>query len=204
MIYLLPGMGADHTMYNAPSWQGIKGARFLDWPEYHGETSIVAMADRVIEQAAIPDGAIVIGTSLGGIVACEIARRRRLKALVLISSATHRQEFSAILAALHPLARLAPIEFIQAAAGKIPSDLAGMFARSQAPFIRAMCMAIFEWAGLEESRITPLRIHGKRDHVIPPPAKVDLALDGGHLISMSHADECVNFLKQRQLVGIPL
>jgi pimeloyl-ACP methyl ester carboxylesterase len=193
-------MGADHAMYGAPSWQSLFDTRFLDWPEYHGETTIAAIADRVIEQAEIPDRATLIGTSLGGIVACEIARKRQLKALILIGSATQRQEVSGFLAALHPLARLAPIEFIQAAVGKIPNEVTGMFARSQAPFIRAACNAIFEWEGLDESRIKPVRIHGKSDHVIPLPEKVDLILDGGHLIAMSNADECVAFLKQRQLV----
>jgi hypothetical protein len=75
-----------------------------------------------------------------------------------------------------------------------------MFGRSQAPFIRAACNAIFDWQGLDESRIAPVRIHGKRDHVIPLPAKVDLVLDGGHLIVMSHADECVGYLKSHKLV----
>jgi len=69
MILVLPGMGADHTMFSAPAWQGIAGARFLDWPAHRGEATIGAFADRVIAEAAIPDGATLIGVSLGGIVA---------------------------------------------------------------------------------------------------------------------------------------
>ena len=90
MIFVLPGMGADHGMYGAPSWQSLANTHFLDWPDYRGEVSIASVADRVVEQAAIPDGAIVIGSSLGGIVACEIARKRDLKALVLIGSAVEK------------------------------------------------------------------------------------------------------------------
>jgi len=30
--------------------------------------------------------------------------------------------------------------------------------------------------------------------VIPPPANVDLLLEGGHLLAMTHAAECVAFL----------
>jgi pimeloyl-ACP methyl ester carboxylesterase len=200
MIFVLPGMGADRRMYGAPSWQSLANARFLDWPEYHGEASVASVADRVIEQAVIPDGAIVIGSSLGGIVACEIARKRELRALVLIGSAVCLGEISGLLALLHPLARLAPIQFVQAAVGKIPSELTEMFSCSQAPFVRAACLAIFDWPGLDESRITPVRIHGKRDRVIPLPARVDLSLDGGHLIAMTHPSECVDFLKVRRLV----
>jgi pimeloyl-ACP methyl ester carboxylesterase len=138
---------------------------------------------------------VVVGSSLGGIVGCEIARTVSLKSLVLIGSAKNKAEISGLLTLLHPLARLAPIEFMQISAGKFPSELTRMFNQSQASFIRAMCTAIFDWSGLDESRIKPLRIHGTHDHIIPMPAPVDLSLDGGHLIAMTHADECVRFLK---------
>jgi pimeloyl-ACP methyl ester carboxylesterase len=190
MFHVLPGMGADHRMYSAPAWQSLADARFLDWPVHHGETSVAAIADRIIAEAGIANGDIVVGSSLGG-----IARTLSLKSLVLIGSAKNKIEISGLLAALHPLARLAPIEFIQISAGKFPSELTQMFNQSQASFIRAMCAAIFDWSGLDESRIKPVRIHGMRDHVIPIPAQVDLALDAGHLIAMTHAEECVRFLQ---------
>jgi hypothetical protein len=64
-----------------------------------------------------------------------------------------------------------------------------------------MCAAIFEWEGLGEDVITPLRIHGRSDRVIPLPSHVDLVLDGGHLIAMTHAEECVRFLSGRGVVS---
>jgi pimeloyl-ACP methyl ester carboxylesterase len=184
-------------MYNAAAWQSLAGVRFLDWPEYRGERSIAAFADRVIEEAQIEEGATIIGSSFGGIVACEVARKRRLKSLVLIGSAVRPDEVSGLLALMHPLVRLTPIEFVQAAVGKLPSELTGMFSRSDAAFIRAACTAIFEWGGLDESRAVPIRLHGRRDRVIPLPARVDLVIEGGHLVAMTHAEECVAFLKTR-------
>jgi pimeloyl-ACP methyl ester carboxylesterase len=194
MIHILPGMGANHRMYSAPAWRSLPDARFLDWPVHHDETSIAAIATRVIDEAGILDGDIIIGSSLGGIVGCEIARTVSLKALVLIGSAKDKDEVSGLLTLLHPLARLAPIEFVQMSVGKFPSELTQMFNQSQASFIRAMCAAIFDWPGLDESTTKPVRIHGMHDHVIPIPAKVDLALDGGHLIAMTHPLECVQFI----------
>ena len=194
MIHVLPGMGADHRMYSAPAWQRLADTHFINWPDHHGETSIAAIASRVIAEAKISEGDVVVGSSLGGIVGCEIARTVPLKALVLIGGAKDKAEISGLLTLLHPLARLAPLEFIQISAGKFPSELTRMFNQSQASFIRAMCAAIFDWSGLDESRIKPLRIHGKHDHVIPMPAQVNLALDGGHLIAMTHAEECVRFI----------
>lgn len=194
MIHVLPGMGADHRMYAAPAWQSLPSTRFHDWPVHRGESTIKAMAERVIAESGISDGDKVIGSSLGGIIGCEIANILSLKALVLIGSAKTKEEISSLLTLLHPLARLAPIEFIQTAAGKYPSELTLMFKQSQASFIRAMCAAIFDWQGLNENRIKPLRIHGTHDRAIPKPAHVDLVLDGGHLIAMTHAEACVGFI----------
>ena len=198
MIHLLPGMGADHRMFAAPAWQALPDARFHDWPEHRGETTIAAIADRVIAEARINDGDTVVGTSLGGLVGCEIANRLRLRSLVLVGSAQSPAEISALLALLHPLASLAPLDLIRVSASKLPGELCAMFADSQAGFIRAMCRAIFSWPGLDTTRLRPLRIHGRRDRVIPPPAAADLLLDGGHLIAMTHAAECVAYLQSAQ------
>lgn len=55
MLFLLPGMGADHRMYAAPAWQTLPEARSLDWPEHHGEATIAATAARVIPPPADVD-----------------------------------------------------------------------------------------------------------------------------------------------------
>ena len=122
--------------------------------------------------------------------------------LALVGSAKNKGEINALLRVLHPLASLTPLEFIQKAAGKVPGDLAQMFHEGQAPFIRAMCNAIFEWEGLDESRLKPLRIHGRHDRVIPHPDGVEHFLDGGHLIVMTQAQECIGFILGCWLPGI--
>jgi len=198
MIHVLPGMGADHRMFSDRAWHSLPDARFHDWPEHRGEATIPAIADRVIAEARINDGDTVVGTSLGGLVGCEIANRLRLRSLVLVGSAQSPAEISALLALLHPLASLAPLDLIRVSASKLPGELCAMFADSQAGFIRAMCRAIFSWPGLDTTRLRPLRIHGRRDRVIPPPAAADLLLDGGHLIAMTHAAECVAYLQSAQ------
>jgi pimeloyl-ACP methyl ester carboxylesterase len=200
MNFVLPGMGADHRMYDSPAWHSVEGTRFLDWPDVLGGFSIEALADRVVRAEGIADGDTVIGASFGGIVGCEIARRRTLKALVLIGSAISPAELSGFLTAVRPLINLAPISFIQAVAGKIPTDLADMFSKARAEFIRGSCRAIFKWPGLSEATILPVRIHGRHDRVIPLPARVDCILDGGHLIAMTHASECVESLRNRRII----
>lgn len=194
MIYIIPGLGADSTMFR-DDWRELEGAVFLDWPRHQGEASLAAFARRLVEENRIADGSVVVGHSLGGMVSCEIAQLRRLKRLILVGSASRKEGVSSLLAALHPLAAHTPVEFVQSVLAKLPSELTGMFCRSDPAFMRAACRAIFEWKGLPSHVIQPLRIHGRHDRVIPPPAEVDALFEGGHMIPVTHAAECVSFVR---------
>jgi len=194
MIHALPGMGADHRMYPAP-WQCLPNFIAHDWVRHSVEKTLANVARQMAETYNIRDGDILVGSSLGGMVACEITKIREISELYLIGSATHKEEVIRLLANLHPLGRIAPIEWIRFSAGEIPFELAQMFAEVDPSFIRAMCAAIFEWDGVSTSQTKIFRIHGKHDLVIPAPEKVDLLLDGGHLLSMSHAPQCIDFIK---------
>jgi hypothetical protein len=130
-------------------------------------------------------------------VACEITKIHKIPVLYLIGSAIRKEEVSSFLAAVHPLARLAPLDWLRASAGKVPNELAQMFAEAETSFVRAMCAAVFEWNGLGVSKTKVYRIHGTHDLIIPPPPRVNLLLNGGHLISMSHAQDCVEFIRAK-------
>lgn len=193
MIHALPGMGADKRMYPAP-WLTIPDFVPHHWVRYSGEQSLSEMALSMCESSHIKDGDVLVGASLGGMVACEITKIRKISRLYLIGSAVHKEEISSLLKVLHPLAKFAPIDWLRISAGKIPTELAQMFTGVEAPFIRAMCAAIFKWEGLGMTSTQILRLHGRHDLVIPPPKSADLLVEGGHLISMSHAKECVEFI----------
>ena len=180
-------------MFPAP-WEALPQFAAHDWPRHDGEQTLAEVALKLCRVCRIEDGDILVGASLGGMVACEIAKIRKLDALFLIGSATGNQEVSRFLTVLHPLADLAPFEWLQVSAGKFPGNVARMWVSAEASFMRSMCKAVFKWDGLGTARVPHFRIHGRRDIVIPPPQRVDLLLDGGHLISMTHAQECVEFV----------
>ena len=186
-------MGADHRMYSG-AWLRMQHTQFLDWPNNSSADSIPTIAKETIEGAKISDGDILIGSSLGGIVACEIAKIRKIKRLFLVGSAVHQDEVNGLLRLLHPLIDLAPLSFLQVASGKLPSDLCNMFSKADAPFIRNMCRAIFNWEGLPPNTVPLHRIHGRFDLVIPPPKHATF-INGGHLIAMTHAENCVHFVE---------
>ena len=200
MIHALPGMGADRRMYPAP-WSDLPGFVAHDWVRHSGEKSLAEVARAMCTARNIRDGDVLVGSSLGGMVACEITKLRSIPALYLIGSATSKEDIGGLLAALHPLARVAPLDLVRLAAGKIPIELVQMFTAVEGSFVRAMCAAIFEWDGLGASPTRVYRIHGKHDLVIPPRGRVDLLLDGGHLLALTHAPQCVDFIRARLAPG---
>jgi pimeloyl-ACP methyl ester carboxylesterase len=196
MIHALPGMGADHRMYPA-AWSALPEFTAHDWVRHAGEKTLPEVAVSMCASCDIRDGDTLVGSSLGGMVACEIAKIRKIRRLFLIGSAVRKEEVSRLLAVLHPLARLTPVEWLQFSAGKVPVELAQMFSTMEASFVRAMCAAVFQWNGLGSTDTPVFRIHGKSDLVIPPPSRADLLLDGGHLISITHARECADYVGEQ-------
>jgi pimeloyl-ACP methyl ester carboxylesterase len=188
MIHALPGMGANVRMYPEP-WRALPGFMAHDWPVYKGETTLAAMALRVAGEFPIQDGDTLIGSSLGGMVACEIGKLRKLRQLALIGSTTSPGEINSLLRLLRPLVGVAPVEILKASAATVPSELAQMFHEVDADFIRAMCKAVLDWPGVDPLPCPLIRIHGRHDLVIPAPGWIDLLLDGGHLLAMTHAAE---------------
>src|SRR4051794_40725697 len=118
MIHALPGMGADHRMFPSP-WNALPSFVAHDWPRHNGERTLSEVAKTVSSAFGIQDGDTVVGASLGGMVACEVAMIRKLGALYLVGSATNKAEVSRLLAVLSPLTKLAPIEWLQFSASKI-------------------------------------------------------------------------------------
>lgn len=193
-IHALPGMGADRRMFPEP-WVTIPGFVAHDWECYSGEATLAEMAASMCTACDIRDGDVLIGASLGGMVACEIAKIRDIRTLFLVSSAAHMEEISRLLRLLQPLAQIAPLDLLRIVAGKMPQEAAQMFAEAEPEFIRAMCSAIFSWEGLGETDVNVVRIHGRQDMVIPAPPNTRLLLDGGHLIAMTHAGACADYIR---------
>lgn len=193
MIHVYPGMGATSAMYGA-AWREGLDAVYHDWPEWRGETTIREWAWRLIDEHGIADGDVLVGSSLGGIVACEVAKLRALRLTVLIGSAVNRNEINGLIEMLSPFIDFAPIAFIKACAGKLPGDLTQMFAASDPLFVREISKAIFRWDGAD-AHCPMLRIHGRNDFVISMPESCDCVLDGGHLLAMTHAADCIRAIK---------
>jgi pimeloyl-ACP methyl ester carboxylesterase len=188
-------------MYSAAAYRGLAGVRFLDWPGYRGEASIEALAARIAGEHGIGRDDIVGGSSLGGMVAAEIAKRTGARALLLIGSALHPSEVHPALQALAAGADFIPIPLLQAISGTLSAGqqdtLLAMFRRADPGFVRAMARAVFAWEGAVPPSCPVARLHGALDGVIFPPAEgAEIIPDGGHLIAMTHPDRVAEFIRR--------
>jgi pimeloyl-ACP methyl ester carboxylesterase len=194
MIYTLPGMGANSNMYSGP-WLEIQNIKFLDWPIYHGEKTLSEVADRIISENNICQSDSVAGSSLGGMVALEIANKLRVENVFLFGSAVAITEINPLLRLLSPIAEVTPIKFIQTIAGKFHNKVFKMFSTSDSDFIRSMCHEIYKWQGFNGDQNIIKRIHGEKDKIITCHSKCKTIKNGGHLIAVTHAHQCIEILK---------
>lgn len=186
-------------MYPHP-WGELPSFVAHDWPQYRGEKTLVDVAESVIEAFHIEDGDSLVGSSLGGMVGCEIARIRRIPDLYLVGSALHPDEIVLFARVAYPAINIVPLRHLSNLAKRVPHLLAEMFSAADKDFIRQMCHAVFGWEGFRKSSSRVHRLHGSLDVVITPPAKADLIVPGGHLISISHAQECADYILANQHV----
>ncbi|MGN6181505.1 MAG: alpha/beta hydrolase [Mucilaginibacter sp.] len=85
-VFLIAGMGADTRIYNRIDIPGIYEVVPVDWIEPHKTDTLVTYAQKLIHQYNISSNSIVIGNSLGGMLAIEIAKKLKLQKTILISS----------------------------------------------------------------------------------------------------------------------
>lgn len=85
-VFLIAGMGADTRIYNRIDIPEIYEVVPIDWIEPHETDTLTTYAQKLIYQYNIVHNSVVIGNSLGGMLAIEIAKKIRLKKVILISS----------------------------------------------------------------------------------------------------------------------
>jgi pimeloyl-ACP methyl ester carboxylesterase len=91
-IFLIPGLGADTRIYNNIELGDDEDIIPVDWIEPNKHDTLNTYAQKLIHQYFITDNSIVIGNSLGGMIAIEIAKQLKLNKVILISSIKAKNE----------------------------------------------------------------------------------------------------------------
>lgn len=209
-LYLLPGVGCDARLFSRLDLTGHE-VHHLEWPDFRGTPTLESIARRLSEQVDVHVPHALVGVSMGGMVALELALLSRPRMVVLVSSWTGPWEWppfvrvsawlglyvlisDATLRAAWPLKRL-----IDRRAKDVDALLFDMATRQGGRQLRLGTRAILRWKGSRWNG--PLvRIHGDKDIVTPLRFPVDHVVHGGqHVMVLTRAAEVSRLIREALL-----
>ncbi|MGL4399625.1 MAG: alpha/beta fold hydrolase [Luteolibacter sp.] len=194
-VFLLPGLGATADLFADYQFPFLNCA--VDYPApCLPDEGFADYARRLVAENGIRPGDSLIGMSLGGMLACEIARHIFIRKLTLVSSGTDSQHLRPVIRRMRPLSRVVPWKFIQRA--PFPTPLLSHTRRRALAMLRAADADFLPWACLHAADFhCPVRhpdlvqIHGDRDPVFPISRQAvhHIICGGDHLMLLSHRRE---------------
>lgn len=208
-IFLLAGMGADTRIYNNIELPENYDIVPVDWIPQHETDTLETYAQKLIYHYDIRPNDIVIGNSMGGMLAIEIAQKINLKKTILISSIKTINEAPAyykIFQAI-PVYKIIPGSWfntagslIKLAFGKMNDANLWLFKdmlhKNSPAFIKWAMGAVLKW---DNTTIPPNvhHIHGDNDHVLPNKKIKDVTIvkGGTHIMIFDKAKQINKWLK---------
>jgi pimeloyl-ACP methyl ester carboxylesterase len=208
MIFF-PGLGADQRLF-APQRAAFPELIVPPWIAPRKGEGLAEYSARLAESLPRGEPLIVGGVSLGGMIACEVARHVRPKAVILIASCQNRAGLRVLYRggrAFWPLipprifkiaqlmSKPALRMFGQSSAAN-QKMLVAMFREMDPAFMHWAVAAILRWNPPPLAGVPVFHVHGRRDRLIPSRRiSPDLLLpDGGHLINLTHAEAVNGFI----------
>jgi len=207
-LILLPGLGADGRLFE-PQRKAFPQLHVPAWIPPAKNESLPSYAARMAESVSpLPETPLILGgASFGGMLAYEMARHLKPRAVVLIGSCRARESLRPSYRWLLPLfpawawsvAKLFPGLVLRLAGPMSASQrklLATMFKETDSRFMHWVVRAILSWNPTPLEGVPVFQIDGGRDRVIPARrVKADVLIPGGgHMINVSHAEEVNAFL----------
>lgn len=203
-IFLITGFALDKRAFDLMRLPRDRYVPVDLIPVIKGE-SLRAYALRLAGQIGLRAGDIIVGVSLGGMLALEMAEAVEVRGVIIIASATHPRFIRRRFAVWAPLAPWVPEALIRRIFALIPAilamqrmlnpegqallaDIMGKFPPS---LLKALPMMILRWPG----RSPPAafrQIHSTGDWLIRPngdPSTLTLLPGKNHLITVSHPEE---------------
>lgn len=208
-VYFISGLAADKRVFHQVQLPEGYEAVYLEWiTALEGET-LQQYACRMAADIDAREPFVLVGLSMGGMIATEIAKQLNPVATILISSiplSSHLPGYFR-LAAKFRLHKIIPIGMIKSAAvakrfitRENAADkklLRQVIKESDPVFIRWCLGAVLNWHN-EELPPRLYHIHGSRDEVLPArfTRPTLLIKKAGHMLVLTNAREINRFLKE--------
>lgn len=201
-VYLIPGLGADHRLFkniNIPNAE----LTALDWPEMPEGSSLADYAEKLSKHVDRSEPFCLLGVSMGGMVALELARIVQPERTFLISSWKSPEEFPTSVKALSKVKltslindwtmriSMPLVKFTLGAESKEDEELLEKMINSlSVEQMRIGAEAILSWKGCELPKEL-VHIHGNIDRVMPIDKIKDpiVVEGGGHTMVYNRAEE---------------
>jgi pimeloyl-ACP methyl ester carboxylesterase len=214
-VYFIPGLGADHRLFTHLRLPEGHQPAYIYWIPPHKDEKLNDYAGRLAEQIDHTKPFILVGISLGGILAVEIAKRYPPVSTIIISSipvTAHLPKYYQLAHRLG-LGKLVPASFLKMASAikhsltmRSPHNrklMRDIIRSGDDHFIHWALNAVLEW---DNSTIPqPLfHIHGTRDEIFPISLTkpTHIIPKGRHMLSISRPDT-VNKIFREIIPSIP-
>lgn len=209
-LLLFPGLGADERMFGGLDLACAEVVP-VRLPPPQTRESMTRYALRVAAGLGLRPEDWVGGSSFGGLVAADIARRRPVRGLVLIGGALSAASLVRPLRWLGRIGRLLPIRRLHPSLAT-RTTLQFAFGPLSAPHMHLLndMMIATPMALLREGArlavgyrpaipvLCPVHaIHGERDRLMRPPPVTNCRIvpNAGHALALTHRHEVAEFLR---------
>ena len=204
---MLPGLGADARLFE-PQHAVLPRLEVPPWLPHVENETLADYGRRMAATVDLTEPFYLGGVSFGGMVAQEMARYLRPRAILLIASCRRGEAIAPHLKYFVRFADLFPERAFESGISQVFASKFGrlgpqeeelleqMFAGVLPRFVRWGIAAITAWPGVERLDMPVYHIHGSADEWIPlESVQPDQVIaGGGHLINLTHAAEVNAFL----------
>lgn len=202
-VYLLPGQGSDERLFSKIQLDSTFETVNIALPVPEKGMKMKEFAHIVSKQIDTTENFILIGTSMGGMVCCELAEFLKPEKVIIISSAKCRSELPFRYRFQHkiPLNKIVPKRLVKIGAQilqpivepdrKLHKDIFKSMLKAKTPFYYKWTVnMIINWEK-ETCNENIIHIHGTKDHTLPiRNIKANYIIDNGsHMMTLTRGEE---------------
>lgn len=210
IVYLLPGQGADHRLFNNLVLDNKFEIKHIRMHRPERKISMEEYAHKLSEQIDTSMTFSIVGVSLGGMLSVELNEIVKPKNVIIISSAKHRKELPLRYRFMRqfPINKIIPAGLYKAGARVAqpivePDRKHGkeifvqMLKDKDAKFLKRTTNMIIHWER-EASSQNIVHIHGTNDHTIPSRnVKSDFIVQkGSHMMVLTRGEEVSTLINE--------